>query len=121
MKDRIETIIRDWLNATFNNPNAIPNLMVKGLAEEIDKHRWEIYENVREEYDLEDIETVADSEGVQLTKEEESLALHRYRKAEDSNLDTLYYIVDEIIENRKKREESLSSLLSNSTQTKERS
>lgn len=106
MKDRIETIIRDWLNATFGNPDAIPSLMVKGLAEEIDKHRWEIYENVRDEYDLEDINMVAENNNIKLTKNEESYALNRYRKAQEyeSSMDVLDEIVNEVIVQRENKE-----------------
>lgn len=105
MKDRIETIIRDWLNTTFGNPDAIPNLMVKGLAEEIDKHRFEIHNYVKDEYDLEDVQAAADNNNVTLTKDEESLALHRYNKAQeyDSALDYLDEIISEIIDAREEK------------------
>lgn len=105
MNDRIETIIRDWLNVTFNNPNAIPNLMVKGLAEEINKHRFEMYNYVKDEYDLEDVHIVADNNNVTLTEDEEALALHRYNKAQeyDSALEYLDEIISEIIEARENK------------------
>ncbi len=101
MIDRLETIIRDWLNTEFKNPDAMPGPMIKGLAEELNKHRWEIYEHVKTEYDLEDIQMIAESNAVELTKDEESLALHRYQNLEDQNLDALSYIIDEIINERK--------------------
>lgn len=105
MKDRIETIIRDWLNRDFKNPNAIPTPMLKALAEEIDKHRWEIYSYTKDEYDLEDIEMVADNKEVELSKDEQNIALGRYKKAQeyDSSLDMLDEIVDKIIESRKEK------------------
>lgn len=103
MKDRIETIIRDWLNTEFKNPDALPGLVISGLAEEINKHRWEIHSNVQEEYDMEDIDTMAESNEVKLTEDERLRALHRYRKLEDSNLDTLSYIIDEIVNERGKK------------------
>lgn len=114
MKDRIETIIRDWLNTTFGNPDAIPSLMVKGLAEEINNHRWEIHTAVQEEYDLEDIDYVAENNEIELTPEERQTALYRYKKMEDPNLDTLSYIINEIATERGK------SLSSSSTSTKGR-
>lgn len=106
MEDRIATIIRDWLNEKFGNPDALPNLMLKGLAEEINKHRWEIYNFVQEEYDMEDIDFVAENNEIELTPEERQTALHRYKKIEDSKLDTLSYVIDEIAA---ERENSLSS------------
>lgn len=103
MKDRIETIIRDWSNTEFKNPDALPGLVISGLAEEINNHRWEIHSNVQEEYDMEDIDTMAESNEVKLTEDERLRALHRYRKLEDSNLDTLSYIIDEIVNERGKK------------------
>lgn len=114
MKDRIETIIRDWLNEKFGNPDVLPNLVLKGLAEEINNHRWEIHDAVQEEYDLEDIDYMAENNEIELTPEERQTALYRYKKTEDSNLDTLSYIIDEIATEREK------SLSSTSTSTQGR-
>lgn len=102
MQDRIETIIRDWLNIKFGNPDALPNLVLKGLAEEIYKHRWEIHRSVQEEYDMEDIDLTAENMAVELTEDERLRVLHRYKKIEDSNLETLSYIVEEVIDEREK-------------------
>ena len=110
MEDRLETIIRDWLSKEFKNPDALPKPMLRGLAEEINKHRWEIYNNVQEEYDLEDIDMVAEGCRIELTDEERKNALYIYKKLENSNLETLEYIICEI---KYKREESLSSSSSN--------
>lgn len=105
MQDRIETIIRDWLNKEFKNPNAIPGPMLKGLAEEIDKHKWEIYENVRDEYDFEDIDMVAGHNDVELTGDERTDAFYEYRKAQqyESSIDALSEIVRNIIAKRKEK------------------
>lgn len=105
MEDRLETIIRDWLNTEFKNPDAIPRLMVKGLAKEINNHRWEVYESVRDEYDLEDISMVAEHNDIELTKEEEDYALNRYRKAQEyeSSIDALDEIINDIIKMRKEK------------------
>lgn len=101
MKDRIETIIRDWLNKEFKNPSAIPGPMLKGLAEEIDKHRWEIYRFVKDEYDLEDIVRVATDKEIELTDEEVEIVLHKYQDSEYQDVDTITYLIDRIIEMRK--------------------
>lgn len=105
MEDRIETIIRDWLNTEFKNPNAIPGLMLKGLAKEIDKHRWEIYENVRDEYDFEDIDIVTGHYDVELTGDERTNAFYEYRKVQQyaSSIDALDEIVRNIIAKRKEQ------------------
>lgn len=101
MKDRIETIIRDWLNKEFKNPSAIPGPMLKGLAEEIDRHKWEIYKFIKDEYDLEDIETVATDKEIELTDKEAEIVLHKYQDSEYQDVDTISYLVDRIIEMRK--------------------
>lgn len=100
MKDRIETIIRDWLVKEFGNGDALPKLVLSGLAEEINNHRWEIHTMVQEEYDMEDIEDVASANAYELTKEEKERILHRYKKLEDSNLDLLCDIVEEVYNER---------------------
>ena len=101
MKERLETIIRDWLNTSFGNPDAIPGLMVKGLAEEINKHRWEIYRFVKDENDMEDIERVANDREIELTDEEAEIVLHKYQDSEYQDIDTIDYLLDRIIEIRK--------------------
>lgn len=105
MKDKIETIIRDWLNKEFKNPNAIPGPMLKGLAEEIYKHRWEIYESVRDEYDLEDINKVAFFNDIELTGDERDTAFYRYRKAQqyESSINALDEIIRNIMAERKEQ------------------
>lgn len=103
MKDRIETIIRDWLNTEFHNPDALPGLVLSGLAEEINKHRWEIFNFVQEEYDIEDMISIAEDKEIELTEEEKREILHRYKKIEDSNLDVLSFIIDEVTSERNKQ------------------
>lgn len=100
MQERIETIIREWLKEQFGNDKALPELVLSGLAKEIVEHRWEIYTMVQEEYDMDDIETMAEANDVELTDDEKSLALHRYKKCEDSNLDILSTIIDDIVSER---------------------
>ena len=89
MEDRLKTIIRDWLNVTFGNPDALPTPVLNGLAEEIDKHRWEIYRFTKDEFDLEDIDMVAENEGIELTKEERDTILHKYQDSEYQDMDTI--------------------------------
>ena len=106
MKDRLETIIRDWLNTEFHNPNALPGLLISGLAQEIDRHRGEIFSHVNTEYHLEDIDSRCESNDTTLTADERSMVLHRYEKLEDSNLDELSYIIDEVVAERRKSDDS---------------
>ena len=103
MQDRIETILRDYLVKTFKNENAIPNLLLKGIAEEITEHRWEIYNLVQEEYDWDDIETLAESNNIELTQDEKDLVMHRYKKLEDSKIENLSYIIDDVVAEREEK------------------
>lgn len=103
MQDRIETIIRDYFVKEYGNGDALPKPVLSGLADVINEHRWEIHSMVQEEYDMEDIEDVASANEYELTKEEKETALYRYKKLEDSNLDLLYSIVDEVVKTRKEK------------------
>lgn len=105
MQDRIERMIKDYLEREFKNRNAIPGLIIKGISEEIDRHRWEIYESVRDEYDFEDIDRVADSNDVQLTGDERTDVFYRYRTIQqyESSIRELDEIVKYIIEKRKEK------------------
>lgn len=103
MKDRIEEIIKDYLVEQFGNEDVIPKLMLSGIAEKLDAHRWEFHSLVQEEYDMEDIENVADENGYKLTENEKNHILHRYKKLEDSNIDLLYDIVEEVVKEREEK------------------
>ena len=101
MQERIENIIKGYLTKKFGNEDALPKPMLSGIAEELNEHRWEFHTLVQEEYDMEDIEDVAAANEYELTKEEKERVLHRYKKLEDSNLDLLYDIVEEVYNERK--------------------
>lgn len=98
MEDRIATIIRDWFNKKFGNPDALPNLVLKGLAEEINNHRFEIHSYVKDEYDEEDIDIAAENNDIKLSKEEKDYALRRYQKAQeyDSSVEYINDIMNDI-------------------------
>ena len=103
MKDRIETIIKDYLVKQFGNEDALPKMVLSGIAEELAEHRWEFHTMVQEEYDMEDIEDVAQANDYKLTKDEKDIILHRYKKLENGNLDLLYDIVDEVYNEREEK------------------
>ena len=100
MKERIEHIIKEYLSKEYGREDVIPGLMLSGIADEIDKHRWEFHAIVQEEYDMEDIDSIAEENKYKLTKEEKERILHRFKKIEDSNLDQLSYIIDEVVQER---------------------
>lgn len=100
-KDELYTYIKDtiykWVKKNFGESEAEdPSWSIEALAEEIYFHRWEIYEAVKEDYTIEDIERIAEDKGVKLTKDQVNRALHMYEKTEDYNLEQLDYIVDEV-------------------------
>lgn len=103
MKDRLETIIKEYLKKEYGNENVFPKPVLEGLAEAINEKRWEIYSAVDEEYDLEDIETIAEEREYELTQDEKSLILHRYKKLGDTDIELLYDIVDEVVDKRKEK------------------
>lgn len=104
MQDRIETIIKQWMEREFKNEQALPDVVVKSLAEELNAHRYEIHSHVQQEYHMEDIEDAAAAGDVVLTQYEKDLILHRYEKLEDGNLDLLYDIIDEVVDARDSEE-----------------
>lgn len=101
MEERIKEIIEAWLEKEFKNKNAIPGLVVSGLATEILNHRWEIYRYVKNEYDLEDINRAAEDREIELTDEEADIVLNKYQDSEYQDVDTIDYLLDRIIEMRK--------------------
>ena len=103
MQDKIKTIVKNWLIKEFNNPNALPGPMLDGLAEEIDKHSWEIYRDVQDRNDMEDIEYQAENMEIELTDTEKWKALQSYQNMEDSRLESLGYIIDSIVMDREKK------------------
>ena len=103
VKDRVETIIRDWLNTELHNPDAIPGLMVSGIAEEINKHRWDIHSRVEEEYKQEDIDSIEESMGIKLTSKEREKVLRQYDRVDDQVLDTLGIIIEDVISERDRK------------------
>lgn len=105
-KDRIETIIRDWLNTEFHNPDALPGLVISGLAEKIYKHRYEMYEDVQDEYDIEDVELIEKEKGIKLTADQKRRAIWRWRKEKETSLNILYDIIDEISQEKRISDDS---------------
>lgn len=102
MEERLRTIIYNWVGKNFGTQEAEdPSWSIEELAKEIAKHKYEIHSLVQEEYDLEDIDLQSERMGVKLSEDERLWVLHRYKKLEDSNLETLYYIIEEIEERKK--------------------
>lgn len=104
MEERVEGILISWFEREFGNRNALPGVLIKGIAEEICRHKYEIFEQVNNEYLLDDIDFVAHNEDVELTEEEKQRALDRYKRVENSNIEVLSYIITDIVRNRKEKE-----------------
>lgn len=101
-KDKIAKIIKEWVRENFGTQEMEdPCYNIEELSKEIAKHRYEIHSIVQEEYDLEDINSEAKRMGVKLSEDDKLWVLHRYKKLEDSNLESLYYIIEEINERKK--------------------
>ena len=100
LEKQIEAIIYNWLENTFHNNEAIPKLIVNGIAREIVNYRWKIYSSVKNELDLEDIYRVAEVKEIKLTDEEANIVLNRYQDGEYQDIDTINYLIDKIIKGR---------------------
>lgn len=97
MKDTYKGIIYNWVKDNFGESEAAdPSWNIEALSEELAKHAWQIHSLQQEEYDLEDIDAVAEDNNIELTKEERELVLHRYKKLEDSNLEFIQSIIKEV-------------------------
>lgn len=98
----VASTIKEYLRDELKNENAIPQLLIDGIANAINKKRWQIYSIVDDEYMHEDIDTVCNDRGVALDDEEVGEAYYRYQKVRenDDSMSYLYEIIDEIIEER---------------------
>ena len=105
LEETVERIITNWLEKELHNKNAIPKLMLAGMAKEIAEHGWEIYSYVDTEYLMNDIDSMAENMGETLTDGEKDYVAYRYRKIDDSNLDSLEYIIEEVVKDRKEKQQ----------------
>lgn len=104
LADKYEDIIRHWLRETFGNEDALPNLILKGLSQELASHGWEVCQHIRKEYDLEDINRAAVDREIELTDEEAEIVLNKYQDSEYQDVDTIDYLLDIVIEMRKEKD-----------------
>lgn len=87
LKSYLEKIIKDFQEGHDTCDGV-------ALAELIYTNRFAIHSAVQEEYDMEDVMSIARDKGVNLTKEQLSHVLYRYGKVEDDKLEQLSYIID---------------------------
>ena len=104
MEDRVKEIIVDWLRKEFKNEEALPDIVVSGLADEIDRHGPELHRIIQREYDKEDLDYILEGMEVELTDSEKEQILDAYENREDNALDYLRDIVDYVIRRKKLKE-----------------
>lgn len=104
MEDRVKEIIVNWLRNEFKNEEALPDIVVSGLADEIDRHSAELHRIIQREYDKEDLEYILEGMEVELTDSEKEKVLDAYENREDNALDYLRDIVDYVIRRKKLKE-----------------
>ena len=108
-KETVEMEIKRFLSDNFNgNENAIPSIIVKGIADKIYDIRHSIYNLVQEEADMEDIFYVYEYKEVEASPEEIVRIMNKYKKCKEESNEEFEYLIDlvqEEIDNR----ESLSS------------
>lgn len=87
LKSYLEKIIKDFQEGHDTCDGV-------ALAHELYNKRWAIHSAVQEEYDREDVMSIAKDKGMNLTKEQLNHVLYRYGKVEDDKLEQLSYIID---------------------------
>lgn len=104
MQDRIEEIILNHLENVYHNRDALPSLVVKGLAEEIENHRWEIFDYTRKENMMEDIVGVSEELEVELTDEETEYVFNTFWNSDYQDMDSLRDLISNVVYEREKND-----------------
>ena len=104
MEDRVKEIIVNWFKNEFKNEEALPDIVISGLAYEISKHSTELHRIVQREYDKEDLEYVLEGMEVELTDSEKEQILDSYEDREDDALDYMRDIIDYVVRRKKLKE-----------------
>lgn len=106
MEDKIYKWIYDWVAENFGESEADdPSWDIHALAEELDKHRFEIYCDVEHEKLEEDCEAVAEEMGVELTDKQKSAIIDAFECGEQY-VDRPTHIWTEIIKYELKKGEN---------------
>lgn len=83
MQDKITKIIYDWGGENFGTQEAEdPSWDIHALAEEIAKHKYEIYHDIERQYLTEDCEMVAENNAIELTEKEKQIIVDEYMNSE---------------------------------------
>ena len=104
LEQEIKNILTDYFKQEFGNENALPNLVLSGIAHELAKNGWKLYRIVQKQYDYEDIDDMAGIKDIELTKEEREEIYENYSNSEYKDSDTLFYLLEDLIEDRKKND-----------------
>lgn len=107
MKTFYETIY-EWVSENFGQSEADdPSWDIKALADHLSKTdikpdelnantKWLVYDKLREWNLEQDIEQVAESKGLTLTKEQVASIKHQYYKLDDATWEQLSIIMDDM-------------------------
>lgn len=107
MKTFYETIY-EWVSENFGQGEADdPSWDIKALADHLSKTdikpdelnantKWLVYDKLREWNLEQDIEQVAESRGLTLTKEQVASVKHQYYKLDDATWEQLSIIMDDM-------------------------
>jgi len=104
MKDRYERIIKDYLVETFGNDKAFPKPVLEGLADALEKHRWEIFNATKQECLMEDIIGIEEDREVELTDDELAIVMRKFEKYDTGNGDLLWDIISDVLSDREREE-----------------
>lgn len=83
MTEQFRTIIYNWVKQNFGESEAEdPSWSIEALAEELDKHKYDIYREVERQYLMDDCETVAEDMEVELTDEEKQVVVDEFMNSD---------------------------------------
>lgn len=103
-ENEFEKIILEWMDKEFKNKDAMPKVLVSSLAAELASKAYVIHSLVDKEYDLEDIDYVAENRGEELTDEERQEILERYRNIESHSIEDIEEVMSWVLKQREKKE-----------------
>ena len=103
----LQRIIYKWVADNFGKSEADdPSWDIKALAEEISKHKHEIYNEVEHDYLAEDCDMVASDMGVKLTDQEREAIVAEYMDSEayvDAHVEDWQWFIKQELKHREEK------------------
>lgn len=104
MEDKIYKWIYDWVAENFGESEADdPSWDIHALAEELDKHCFEIYRKIERDYLEEDCRYIAEQNGIELTDDEVKRVTNEFMDCDayvDAHAEDWLYFMHMVKENK---------------------